>query len=183
MQTRMHVHEEVLPAASEEVFALLCTPSAIRSWWSAPRAIVVPERGGIWAAAWGGVEDRPEYVTVATVREFHPPHRLVLSDYRYWAEAGPPPFRAEFVTEFLVSPNDQGATGSPAPRRWTNSTLHAKGLARHVCRDQKVSRSEVRQCLTRQSTYTARLEKCSKVASRAAPGRRLPPRGAGGRLG
>jgi uncharacterized protein YndB with AHSA1/START domain len=109
MPARKHVHEEILPASPEEVFALLYTPSAIRSWWSAARAIVLPEPGGTWAAAWGEVEDNPEYVTVATIKEFDPPRRLVLTDYRYWAQEGPLPFDADFVTEFAVSPHDQGA--------------------------------------------------------------------------
>jgi len=109
MQTRKHVHEEVLPTAPEEVFALLYTPSAIRDWWSAARAIVLPERGGLWAAAWGAVEDSPDYVTAAVIREFDPPRRMVLGDYRYWAKDGPLPFHAEFVTEFLVTPHEHGA--------------------------------------------------------------------------
>jgi uncharacterized protein YndB with AHSA1/START domain len=109
MQARKHVHEEVLPASPEVVFALLYTPSAIRHWWSAARVIVLPERGGIWSAAWGEEEDRPDYVTVATISELDPPRRMVLADYRYWAKEGPLPFDADFVTEFAVSPHDEGA--------------------------------------------------------------------------
>ena len=109
MPTRTHEHEEQLPASPEEVFALLHTPSAIRVWWSAARAIVVPETGGVWAAAWGEDEDSPEYVTVARISRFEPPVRLVLDDYRYWARSGPLPFEADFVTEFLVSPGPTGA--------------------------------------------------------------------------
>ena len=109
MATRKHVHEEVFPAPPERVFALLHTPSAIRSWWGVSRAIVLPQAGGVWAAAWGEVEDDPDYITVATIREFEPPHRLVLTDYRYRARSGPLPFRAEFVTEFVVRPHPEGA--------------------------------------------------------------------------
>src|SRR5262245_61935378 len=81
--TRKHTHEEVLPAPPERVFALLHTPSAIRSWWGAARAIVLPQEGGIWAAAWGAEEDAPDYVTTATLLVFDPPRRIVFGDYRY----------------------------------------------------------------------------------------------------
>ncbi len=109
MRTRKHVHEEIFPAAPEDLFALLHTPSAIRQWWSAARAVVLPERGGTWAAAWGEEEDDPDYVTVATIREFDPPRRLVLADYRYRAREGQPPFESDFVTEFRVEPHAEGA--------------------------------------------------------------------------
>ena len=109
-EMRRHVHEEVFPVPPEKLFPLLHTPSAIRQWWGAARAIVLPERGGVWTATWGGSEDDPDYVTMATIREFEPPSRLVLSDYRYRARSGPLPFRADFVTEFLVAPHPEGST-------------------------------------------------------------------------
>jgi uncharacterized protein YndB with AHSA1/START domain/catechol 2,3-dioxygenase-like lactoylglutathione lyase family enzyme len=109
MPTRTHVHEEVFPAGPEAVFALLHTPSAIRAWWSAHRAIVMPQPGGVWAATWGASEDDPDYVTAATIAEFDPPRRLVLTDYRYRAATGPLPFDAEFVTTFEVEPAPDGA--------------------------------------------------------------------------
>ena len=110
MSTRKHIHQETFPASAERVFALLHTPSAIRRWWGVSRAIVLPEPGGTWAAAWGEAEDDPDYITVATIREFRPPHRMVLSNYRYHAKSGPPPFQADFVTEFMVSPHGEGAS-------------------------------------------------------------------------
>jgi len=109
MPTRSHVHEEIFPVSPAELFSILLTPSAIRSWWSASRAIVVPERGGIWAATWGDSENDPDYATAATIRELDPPRRVVLADYRYRAKGGPLPFRADFVTEFLVSEHPEGA--------------------------------------------------------------------------
>jgi uncharacterized protein YndB with AHSA1/START domain len=109
MSTRKHIHEEILPATLDEVFALLYTPSAIRGWWSANRAIVLAEPGGIWMAAWGADEDAPDYITAATIKVFEPPKRLVLGDYRYFAKGGPLPFRADFVTEFIVEPRPPGA--------------------------------------------------------------------------
>jgi uncharacterized protein YndB with AHSA1/START domain len=110
MATRRHVHEIELPASPERVFALLHTPSAIRGWWSASRAIVLAKEGGTWAATWGESEDQPDYITVARIAAFDPPRRLVLTDYHYQAKEGPLPFQADFVTEFTVIPRPQGCT-------------------------------------------------------------------------
>jgi uncharacterized protein YndB with AHSA1/START domain len=63
MNTRKHVHEIALPTDPERVFSLLVTPSAIRQWWGADRAIVLAQENGTWAAAWGADEDRPDYLT------------------------------------------------------------------------------------------------------------------------
>lgn len=108
MTTRKLVHEELLPGKQDDVFELLCTPSSIRSWWAAARAIVMANRGGMWAAAWGEAEDDPEYITAATILEYEPPRRLVLGDYRYRAKSGPLPFHADFVTTFEVIPGSDG---------------------------------------------------------------------------
>lgn len=107
--TRRHVHEEEFGAPPERLFALLLTPSAIRGWWGASRAVVLPEVGGVWAATWGDDEDDPDYVTAATIAELEPPRRLVLVDYRYRARTGPLPFTADFRTEFTVEPAPGGA--------------------------------------------------------------------------
>ncbi|RMF69200.1 MAG: SRPBCC domain-containing protein [Calditrichaeota bacterium] len=102
MDTRSIVREIVLPASPERIFSLLIRPSAIREWWQASQAIVLPARGGFWAAAWGEDEDEPDYVAAATLHVFDPPRRLVLSDYRYHAKTGPLPFEADFTTEFRI---------------------------------------------------------------------------------
>ncbi len=102
MNTRKHVHRLEFASSPEQLIHLLITPSSIRQWWGAARAIVIPERGGIWAAAWGEDEDKPDYITVATIRSLEPPYRLVLADYRYFAPSEALPFTAEFVTEFAV---------------------------------------------------------------------------------
>jgi uncharacterized protein YndB with AHSA1/START domain len=109
MATRKHVHEEVMPAGPERVFAALYTPSAIRDWWSVARAVVMPQPGGIWAAAWGASEDDPDYVVSAVLAEFDPPRRMVWRDQRYHAKSGRLPFEADFVTTFEVEPHPQGA--------------------------------------------------------------------------
>lgn len=110
MKTRKHTHLIELPAGPNEVFRILITPSAIRQWWNADRAIVIASQGGIWAAAWGQKEDDPDYVTAATIKVFDPPHRLVLADSRYYAKSGQPPFDAEMTTEFVVEESPNGAT-------------------------------------------------------------------------
>jgi uncharacterized protein YndB with AHSA1/START domain len=107
---RRHVHEESFPVAPARLFAALLAPSAIRRWWNASRAIVLPERGGVFAVCWGASEDAPDYATVATLRVYEPPHRFVLGDYRYRAATGALPFQADFETEFAVSASAEGAT-------------------------------------------------------------------------
>ncbi|MHC4946821.1 MAG: SRPBCC family protein [Planctomycetota bacterium] len=108
MTTRAHALEIFLPASPERVFALLHTPSDIRWWWSAARVVVIPEPGGIWAAAWGDDEDDPDYVTVATMKVFDPPRRIVMDDFRYRARSGTMPFDAVFTTMFEVEPAEGG---------------------------------------------------------------------------
>ncbi len=109
MATRKHVHEEEFPVPPETVFSLLHTPSAIRGWWSAARAIVLAREGGTWAATWGESEDNPDYITVARISKFELPRLLVLTDYHYHAKDGPLPFKADFVMEFVVEPRPGGS--------------------------------------------------------------------------
>ena len=106
---RCHVHEEIFAATPERLFALLVTPSAIREWWSARTAVVLPEKGGYWMASWGDSEDEPEYVSAARLVEYDPPRRLAFGDARYHARPGPLPFEASFVTTFEVEPHPDGA--------------------------------------------------------------------------
>ena len=100
MQTRTHIREEVFDASLEEVFSLLIRPSAIRQWWGATREIVLAEKDGTWAATWGDDEDEPDYITVARISKFEPPHLLELNDYRYATREGDLPFEASFTTRF-----------------------------------------------------------------------------------
>ena len=109
MATREIVQEIEVPTDPRRTFELLITPSAIRSWWQASRAIVLARPGGTWAATWGEDEDRPEYVSVATIEAFEPPRRLVLADYRYAARSGPLPFEMDARLEFEVLSAPSGA--------------------------------------------------------------------------
>ncbi|NKB32602.1 MAG: hypothetical protein GKR91_05840 [Pseudomonadales bacterium] len=110
MTTRKHEHAEVFNTTPENLFSLLYTPSAIRQWWSADRAIVLPEVGGLWSAAWRTDEDNPDYMTIATITDFEPPSRLLLTDYRYHSKDGELPFEANFTNEFIVTPHAEGAS-------------------------------------------------------------------------
>ncbi len=109
MATRKQTHQIELPAAPEEVFALLLTPSAIRNWWSANRAVVLAQENGVWAAVWGDDEDDPDYITVAKIEVFDPPRRMIWTDQRYYTKSGPLPFKADFKIEFTVQPTATGA--------------------------------------------------------------------------
>jgi len=108
-ETRQHIHEEVFSVSPERLFAILHTPSAIRRWWSAARVVVLPEPGGTWAAAWGDEEDDPDYISVAKIRHFERPRRMVLADYNYLSRSGELSFDASFVVEFLVLSHPEGA--------------------------------------------------------------------------
>jgi uncharacterized protein YndB with AHSA1/START domain len=98
-----------LPLTPEAAFALLHTPSDIRAWWSAARAMVAPREGGIWVAAWGPDEDAPEYITAARILVWDPPHRLRLGRFEYFTRDGGLPFTADLETEFTVQPRDRGS--------------------------------------------------------------------------
>jgi uncharacterized protein YndB with AHSA1/START domain len=108
IDTRRHTLQIELPAAAEEVFKLLHTPSAIRDWWFAQRAIVLAQEGGAWAAAWGENEDEPDYITVSKIEVFDPPRRLVLTEQKYYNKSGPLPFNADFEIEFTVEQTTNG---------------------------------------------------------------------------
>ena len=105
------IYKEIeLPIGVDAAFALLHTPSAIRAWWSAARAIVAPRRGGIWIAAWGPDEDAPDYVTAARIVAWDPPSRLRLGQFEYYRRDGQVlPFVADLETEFSVRPHDSGS--------------------------------------------------------------------------
>jgi uncharacterized protein YndB with AHSA1/START domain len=109
MATRNLVHQEQFPATVERLFGLLITPSAIRVWWEAARAVVIAQPDGIWTAAWGASEDMPDYTTAAVLSTYDPPRRLVMSQQRYQTKFGQLPFQADFVTTFEIEPHPQGA--------------------------------------------------------------------------
>lgn len=110
MATRKHECMIELPDSPERVFAILHTPSAIRGWWGAARAIVLPVEGGTWAAVWGEREDDPEYVAIARLTTFDPPRRMVIANFQYYAKSGPLPFDGSgLTTEYQVEPLPVGS--------------------------------------------------------------------------
>ena len=110
MSTRKHLASVELPVPPERVFRLLVTPSDIRRWWQADRVVVIARSGGTWAAAWGGHEDEPDYVTAAVIGVFEPPERLRLTSYEYQSKDGPLPFEADFSTEFVIERGPAGGS-------------------------------------------------------------------------
>lgn len=72
LETRTHQISREFKQPTATVFAALITPSQIRGWWSASRAIVIPKTGGIWCATWGENEDEPDYISSATIEVFEP---------------------------------------------------------------------------------------------------------------
>ena len=110
MSSRRHVHEEAFAATPSRLFSLLHTPSAIRGWWGAARAVILSEPDGLWTAAWGKDEDAPDYLSVARISIFEPPRRMVLVDQRYRARGEPLPFPAQFTIDFTVEEHPEGAS-------------------------------------------------------------------------
>lgn len=110
METRKHTHEEFFDVGPAEMFDILVTPSAIRKWWGASASIVVPKKGGVWAAAWGD-EDDPDYASSAILTEFDPPQGLTMKYGEYFAKNGPLPFKFadDAVTIFSITPVEGGS--------------------------------------------------------------------------
>lgn len=108
METRRHIHEEPFGVSAESMFHALITPSAIREWWGASKAIVIAERGGVWIAAWGEDENDSDYISSFKIQQFEPPRRMLLGDGKYQSRDGQPPFEMNMTTEFTVEPINNG---------------------------------------------------------------------------
>ena len=108
LNTRKHIHEEEFPVSPEKMFTILHTPSAICRWWGASRAIVLPEKNGVWVAAWGENIDEPDYISSFVIKHFEPSKRLFLTEAKYFAKTGQPPFEAQMTTEFIIEPTEKG---------------------------------------------------------------------------
>lgn len=92
----------------DRVFGALVTPSLIRQWWFASRAIIIPETGGRYDLAWGEEEDNPDYISAARIEVFDRPHRLLLTDFQYHSKDGPLPFEGAFENEFRLEKTASG---------------------------------------------------------------------------
>ena len=80
-----------LPASCERVFDSLITPSAIRVWWSARQAIVIPQVDGWWMATWGEDEDAPDYICGYRLAVLDRPSAIVFADPKYVDRKGQRP--------------------------------------------------------------------------------------------
>ena len=109
MATRRHVQEEFFTVPSDRMFKALITPSAIRSWWGATKAIVLPQAGGTWVASWGENENEPDYISSFKILEYEPPQRMMLGEGKYFARDGQPPFEMDkMTTEFVIEERGPG---------------------------------------------------------------------------
>ena len=73
-----------------------------------PAPLLTPARAACGGAAWGSSEDDPDYTGFYRIGAFVPPRRIVFTDAKYYAKTGPLPFKADFVTEFLIHPTAGG---------------------------------------------------------------------------
>jgi uncharacterized protein YndB with AHSA1/START domain len=93
-----------------QVFQALITPSSIRRWWSANRAIVYAADNGCWTAAWGDREDQPDYVCSYRISLCRPPHQLTLTDPVYFGRHGDMPDSLDNVQiEFDIQATTTGS--------------------------------------------------------------------------
>lgn len=89
-------------ASSKVVFNALITPSLIKQWWYVHSAIVIPEKGGIYALAWGESIDRPDYVTVSRLSEYEFGKKLSMRNESYFSPHGNLPFASDLVATFTL---------------------------------------------------------------------------------
>ena len=106
--TRTITRRAEIAAPIEKVFDCLLTPSQIARWWGVSSAIVLREEGGVYALAWGDDEDDPDYITIGTIRGFHPPHGFDLVDYKYRSRQESPAFVADLWVRFELSSTESG---------------------------------------------------------------------------
>ena len=94
--------EIIIDRNIDQVFDALILPSQIKKWWFAHTAIVLPEVGGFYAAAWGNEGDQPDYISMATIQQFERPYKLTLVYEKYFSKDGPLPFEATLDAAFTL---------------------------------------------------------------------------------
>ena len=100
--TRYIKKEIFIQRKIDEVFAALISPSQIKKWWFAKTAIVLPEAGGLYVAAWGENEDQADYISFASISEFERPFKLTLNYEKYFSKDGPLAFNANLDATFTL---------------------------------------------------------------------------------
>lgn len=96
--------------APEDIFKALINPSAIKAWWQAQTAIVVPAVNGIYAASWGEDIDDADYITVSTITEITSNSSLSLEYVSYYAKEEQLPFDAKMNVLFTIRPMTETET-------------------------------------------------------------------------
>lgn len=107
MEKRRHEIAEPFAVTPHEMFDMLITPSAIRGWFGASKAIVEPREGGSWITSWGESEHDSDHVNSFKILEFEPPKRMLLGSGRYFAESNWP-LETNITTELIVEPQPTG---------------------------------------------------------------------------
>ena len=107
METRREELAEPFGVSPERMFEILITPSAIRTWYGASKAVVDPRKGGSWITAWGDEDDDAEYINAFKILEFDPPNRMLLGSGKYIAGRAWP-IMTDITTELIVEPLPTG---------------------------------------------------------------------------
>lgn len=107
MEKRKEVLEEPFGITPEQMFEVLTTPSAIRSWWGASTVVIDPRPGGTWVTAASDGDQTSEYVNSFEILEFDPPNRMLLGNGKYitgnnW------PIRTNMTTELIIESQPTG---------------------------------------------------------------------------
>ena len=106
MEVRRKELEEPFGVTPARMFEVLTTPSAIRSWWGASKAIVDLKEGGTWITAWGENDESSDYVTSYKIAQLEPPSRFVLGSSKYITIGST--LETNITTEFRIEPHPLG---------------------------------------------------------------------------
>lgn len=83
--TRRIARSILVKADAERALRAFLDPEQMKQWWGAAQARVEERKGGIWALAWRG-EDEKGYGTVVSgvLKSFHPGKRILLEPLVYF---------------------------------------------------------------------------------------------------
>ena len=105
---RQLTKEVTIDVTPSTAFNALISPPMIKQWWSAASAIVLPEKGGVYAVSWWEDEADPEYITVSFIDDIQQDELLVLTYDKYYSKHGQLPFEAAMVVTFRLQPVESG---------------------------------------------------------------------------
>jgi uncharacterized protein YndB with AHSA1/START domain len=106
-EVRRHIIEEPFGITPEQMFNVLTTPPAIRSWWGATNVVIDPREGGSWVTATSEGEQVAEWITSFEILKFDPPHRMLLGKGKYIA-GNNWPIETNMTTEMIVERQPAG---------------------------------------------------------------------------